>query len=163
MLTSIVGINWGDEGKGRMVDLLSESQDVVVRYQGGNNAGHTVINEKGKFVLNLLPSGILREDKVNVMGNGMVVDIEHLCKEIARLRDGGISITPANLKISDKAIVCCPYDVAQDCLEEDRLGDKKFDPPRNLSRIRGQIYEESNPYGRHFAPRISPFPSRNNR
>ena len=86
MLTSIVGINWGDEGKGRMVDLLSESQDVVVRYQGGNNAGHTVINEKGKFVLNLLPSGILREDKVNVMGNGMVVDIEHLCKEIARLR-----------------------------------------------------------------------------
>ena len=79
MLTSIVGINWGDEGKGRMVDLLSEKQDVVVRYQGGNNAGHTVINDKGKFVLNLLPSAILREDKVNVMGNGMVVDIEHLC------------------------------------------------------------------------------------
>ena len=65
MLTSIVGINWGDEGKGRMVDLLSEKQDVVVRYQGGNNAGHTVINDKGKFVLNLLPSAILREDKVN--------------------------------------------------------------------------------------------------
>ena len=61
MLTAIVGINWGDEGKGRMVDLLSESQDVIVRYQGGNNAGHTVVNEKGKFVLNLLPSGILRE------------------------------------------------------------------------------------------------------
>ena len=130
MLTSIVGINWGDEGKGRMVDLLSESQDVVVRYQGGNNAGHTVINDKGKFVLNLLPSAILREDKVNVMGNGMVVDIEHLCKEIARLREGGISITPANLKISDKAVVCCPYDVAQDCLEEDRLGDKKFGSTR---------------------------------
>ena len=130
MLTSIVGINWGDEGKGRMVDLLSESQDVVVRYQGGNNAGHTVINDKGKFVLNLLPSGILREDKVNVMGNGMVVDVEHLCKEIARLREGGIVITPDNLKISDKAIVCCPYDVAQDCLEEDRLGDKKFGSTR---------------------------------
>ena len=130
MLTSIVGINWGDEGKGRMVDLLSESQDVVVRYQGGNNAGHTVINKKGKFVLNLLPSGILRENVVNVMGNGMVVDIEHLCKEIARLREGGIVITPANLKISDKAIVCCPYNVAQDCLEEDRLGDKKFGSTR---------------------------------
>ena len=85
MLTSIVGINWGDEGKGRMVDLLSESQDVVVRYQGGNNAGHTVINDKGRFVLNLLPSGILREDVVNVMGNGMVIDIEHLFKEIERL------------------------------------------------------------------------------
>ncbi len=130
MLTSIVGINWGDEGKGRMVDLLSESQDVVVRYQGGNNAGHTVINDKGRFVLNLLPSGILREDVVNVMGNGMVIDIEHLCKEIERLREGGIKITPDNLKISDKAIVCCPYNVAQDCLEEDRLGDKKFGSTR---------------------------------
>lgn len=130
MLTSIVGINWGDEGKGRMVDLLSESQDVVVRYQGGNNAGHTVINDRGKFVLNLLPSGILRENVVNVMGNGMVVDIEHLSKEIARLREGGIKITPENLKISDKAIVCCPYNVAQDCLEEDRLKDKKFGSTR---------------------------------
>ena len=130
MLTSIVGINWGDEGKGRMVDLLSESQDVVVRYQGGNNAGHTVINDKGRFVLNLLPSGILREDVVNVMGNGMVIDIEHLFKEIERLREGGIKITPDNLKISDKAIVCCPYNVAQDCLEEDRLGDKKFGSTR---------------------------------
>lgn len=130
MLTSIVGINWGDEGKGRMVDLLSQNQDIVVRYQGGNNAGHTVINDKGKFVLNLLPSGILREGVVNVMGNGMVVDIEHLCKEIARLREGGIEISPSNLKISDKAIVCCPYDVAQDCLEEDRMGDKKFGSTR---------------------------------
>lgn len=130
MLTSIVGINWGDEGKGRMVDLLSQSQDVVVRYQGGNNAGHTVINDKGKFVLNLLPSAILREDKVNVMGTGMVIDIQHLCGEIERLREGGIAITPANLKISDKAIVCCPYNVAQDCLEEDRLGDKKFGSTR---------------------------------
>lgn len=113
-----------------MVDLLSESQDVVVRYQGGNNAGHTVINDKGRFVLNLLPSGILREDVVNVMGNGMVIDIEHLFKEIERLREGGIKITPDNLKISDKAIVCCPYNVAQDCLEEDRLGDKKFGSTR---------------------------------
>lgn len=130
MLTSIVGINWGDEGKGRMVDLLSEAQDVVVRYQGGNNAGHTVINDKGKFVLNLLPSAILREDKVNVMGTGMVIDIQHLCGEIQRLREGGITITPKNLKISDKAIVCCPYNVAQDCLEEDRLGDKKFGSTR---------------------------------
>lgn len=130
MLTSIVGINWGDEGKGRMVDLLSQNQDIVVRYQGGNNAGHTVINDKGKFVLNLLPSGILREGVVNVMGNGMVVDIEHLCKEIARLREGGIEISLSNLKISDKAIVCCPYDVAQDCLEEDRMGDKKFGSTR---------------------------------
>ena len=130
MLTSIVGINWGDEGKGRMVDLLASEQDIVVRYQGGNNAGHTVINERGKFVLNLLPSAILRDDKVNVMGNGMVVDIEHLCKEIAHLREGGIEISPKHLKISDKAVVCCPFDVKQDCLEEDRLADKKFGSTR---------------------------------
>ena len=82
MLTSIVGINWGDEGKGRMVDLFASDYDVVARYQGGNNAGHTVINDKGKFVLNLLPSGILRDTTVNVMGNGMVIDVEHMTKEI---------------------------------------------------------------------------------
>ena len=79
MLTAVVGINWGDEGKGRMVDLFSADHEIVVRYQGGNNAGHTVVNPRGKFILNLLPSGILRETTVNVMGNGMVVDIEHLC------------------------------------------------------------------------------------
>ena len=89
MLTAITGVNWGDEGKGRMVDLLSEQYDIVVRYQGGNNAGHTVINEKGKFILNLLPSGILRETTVNVMGNGMVIDLEHLVHEIENLRRGG--------------------------------------------------------------------------
>lgn len=130
MLTAIVGINWGDEGKGRMVDLLSEHSDIIVRYQGGNNAGHTVINAKGKFILNLLPSGILREDKVNVMGNGMVIDLEHLFKEVDKLRQGGIEISPKNLKISDRAIICFPYNVTQDCLEEDRLGDKKFGSTR---------------------------------
>ena len=84
MLTAISGINWGDEGKGRMVDLLSSDYDIVVRYQGGNNAGHTVINERGKFILNLLPSGILRESVVNVMGNGMVIDVKHLVEEMKR-------------------------------------------------------------------------------
>ena len=92
MLTAIVGINWGDEGKGRMVDLLSDRYDIIARYQGGNNAGHTVINEKGKFILNLLPSGILRDETVNVMGNGMVIDIEHLYNEIKRLRDAGNTV-----------------------------------------------------------------------
>lgn len=130
MLTAIVGINWGDEGKGRMVDLLSDEQDIVVRYQGGNNAGHTVINHLGKFVLNLLPSGILREDVINVMGNGMVIDIEHLCGEMERLKEKGVKITPDNLKISDKAIICMPYHVLLDCLEEDRLKDAKFGSTR---------------------------------
>lgn len=130
MLTSICGINWGDEGKGRMVDLLSEDFDIVCRYQGGNNAGHTVINDKGKFILNLLPSGILRENVVNVLGNGMVIDIKHLCGEMEKLRSQGISITPENLKISDKAIITMPYNVMQDCLEEDRLAGKKFGSTR---------------------------------
>lgn len=130
MLTAIVGINWGDEGKGRMVDLLSDRYDIIARYQGGNNAGHTVINEKGKFILNLLPSGILRDETVNVMGNGMVIDIEHLYNEIKRLRDAGIDITPKHLKISDKATICMPYDKLLDGLEEDRLKDKKFGSTR---------------------------------
>lgn len=130
MLTAIVGINWGDEGKGRMVDLLSADYDIICRYQGGNNAGHTVINDKGKFILNLLPSGILRETTVNVMGNGMVVDIEHLTNEIAALREKGIAITPDNLKISEKAVICLPYHRMQDIMEEDRLADKKYGSTR---------------------------------
>ena len=87
MLTAIVGTNWGDEGKGRMVDLLSEKYDVVVRYQGGNNAGHTVVNEKGKFIMNLMPSGILRDETVNILGPGIVIDLEHLYGEAQRLRE----------------------------------------------------------------------------
>lgn len=130
MLTSIVGINWGDEGKGRMVDLLSSDYDIICRYQGGNNAGHTVINEKGKFILNLLPSGILRETTVNIMGNGMVIDIEHLVGEMNALREKGIKIAPDNLKISDKAIICMPYHKMQDIMEEERLADKKFGSTR---------------------------------
>ena len=130
MLTSICGINWGDEGKGRMVDLLSLDYDVVCRYQGGNNAGHTVINDRGKFVLNLLPSGILRESVVNVLGAGMVIDIRHLTEEAGRLREQGIKITPENLKISDRAVITMPYHVLMDCLEEERLADKKFGSTR---------------------------------
>ncbi len=130
MLTAIAGINWGDEGKGRMVDLLSASYDIVARYQGGNNAGHTVINERGKFILNLLPSGILRPDTVNVMGPGMVIDVEHLFHEVEKLRSAGIDITPDNLKISDRATICMPYHKLLDILEEDRLADAKFGSTR---------------------------------
>ena len=141
MLTAIAGINWGDEGKGRMVDLLSQDCDVVVRYQGGNNAGHTVINHLGKFILNLLPSGILREEVVNVMGNGMVIDLEHLCGEIGRLRAAGVKVSPLNLKISDRAIVCLPYHVRQDCLEEERLGEAKYGSTRRgIAPVYGDKY-----------------------
>ena len=130
MLTAIAGINWGDEGKGRMVDLLSENYDIVVRYQGGSNAGHTVINERGKFILNLLPSGILRENTVNVLGPGMVIDLEHLYNEVEKLKSAGIAITRENLKISDKAVICMPYHKLLDNLEEDRLGEAKFGSTR---------------------------------
>jgi adenylosuccinate synthase len=130
MLSAIVGINWGDEGKGRMVDLLGSRYDIVVRYQGGNNAGHTVVNGRGKFILNLLPSGILRDDTVNVMGNGMVVDLEHLHGEMGRLVEAGIKITPANLKLSDKAIICFPFHKRLDILEEERLADRKYGSTR---------------------------------
>ncbi len=130
MLTAICGINWGDEGKGKMVDLFSRDYDIVCRYQGGNNAGHTVINERGKFVLNLLPSGILRREVVNVLGNGMVIDVKHLTNEAQKLREKGVEITPENLKISDKAVITMPYHVLLDCLEEERLKDKKFGSTR---------------------------------
>lgn len=142
MLTSICGINWGDEGKGRMVDLLSRDFDVVCRYQGGNNAGHTVINDKGKFVLNLLPSGILREDVVNVMGPGMVIDLKHLCGEIQRLREGGIKISPDNLKISDKAVITMPYNVLQDIMEEDRLTKATGKPYGSTRRGIAPVYAD---------------------
>ncbi len=142
MLTSICGINWGDEGKGRMVDMLSSDYNVVCRYQGGNNAGHTVINERGKFILNLLPSGILREDVVNVMGCGMVIDLKHLCGEMAKLREGGIKITPENLKISDKAVITMPYNVLQDIMEEDRLTKATGKPYGSTRRGIAPIYAD---------------------
>ena len=123
---AIVGINWGDEGKGRMVDLLTENYDVVVRYQGGGNAGHTVINEHGKFALHLLPSGIFRKGVVNVLGNGVALDPENLWKEIEEVRKSGVEITPENLKISNRASLLFPWHRDLDALEENRLADKKY-------------------------------------
>lgn len=141
MLRAVVGINWGDEGKGKMVDMLSEMSDIVVRYQGGNNAGHTVVNDMGKFILNLLPCGVFRKDVVNVMGNGMVVDIAHLCGELGRLRERGVVITPDNLKVSDRAVICMPYHVRTDVLEEERLADKKYGSTRRgISPVYGDKY-----------------------
>ena len=126
MNTAIVGINWGDEGKGRMVDLISSDYDVVVRYQGGGNAGHTVINEFGKFALHLLPSGIFRKGVVSVIGNGVAVDPESLLSEIRYVRDKGVEVTPDNLKISSRASLLLPWHKELDCLEEQRLADKKY-------------------------------------
>ena len=123
---AIVGINWGDEGKGRMVDYLTDHFDVVVRYQGGGNAGHTVVNELGKFALHLLPSGIFRSGVVNILGNGVAVDLENLKSEMDTVRAAGVAITPENLKISDRASLLLPWHRELDALEEQRLKDKKY-------------------------------------
>ena len=123
---AVVGINWGDEGKGRMVDLLTERYDYVVRYQGGGNAGHTVINDKGKFALHLLPSGVFRSGVINVLGNGVALDPENLFAEIDELSARGVDVTPDNLKISRRASLLMPWHRELDALEEARLGDKKY-------------------------------------
>ena len=123
---AIVGINWGDEGKGRMVDYLTNHFDVVVRYQGGGNAGHTVVNDRGTFALHLLPSGIFREGVVNILGNGVGLDCENLLAEMNTPRAAGVSITPENLKISDRASLLLPWHRELDGLEEARLADKKY-------------------------------------
>ena len=123
---AIVGINWGDEGKGRMVDYLTQRFDVVVRYQGGGNAGHTVVNELGKFALHLLPSGIFRSGVVNILGNGVAVDLENLKSEMDTVRAAGVAITPENLKISDRASLLLPWHRELDAIEEQRLKDKKY-------------------------------------
>ncbi|MGM9655307.1 MAG: adenylosuccinate synthase [Butyricicoccaceae bacterium] len=140
---AIVGINWGDEGKGRMVDLVTEQYDVVVRYQGGNNAGHTVINEYGKFALHLLPSGIFRKGVVNVLGNGVVIDCEHLWKEIEDLQKAGIEITPDNFKISDRATLVFPYHRDLDALEEARLKDRAYgSTKRGIAPVYSDKYQK---------------------
>ena len=123
---AIVGINWGDEGKGRMVDLLTEDYDIVVRYQGGGNAGHTVVNDFGKFALHLLPSGVFRKGVMNILGNGVALDCENLCKEIDDLASRGVSVTPENLMISDRVSLLLPWHRTLDALEEERLKNKKY-------------------------------------
>ena len=123
---AIVGINWGDEGKGRMVDYLTSHYDVVVRYQGGGNAGHTVVNDKGTFALHLLPSGIFREGVVNILGNGVALDCENLLNEMNTIRAANVPITPENLKISDRASLLLPWHRELDGLEEARLADKTY-------------------------------------
>ena len=112
---AVVGLQWGDEGKGKMIDILSQRYDIVVRYNGGANAGHTVVVGDQKFALHLIPSGILYPDKMNVLGNGVVIDPEQVIKEIDGLRERGIEVGD-NFKISDRAHVVFPYHKAQDVL-----------------------------------------------
>ena len=126
MNTIVAGLQWGDEGKGKIVDYLTESADVVVRGQGGNNAGHTVIAQGVRYVLNLLPSGILWDGKTNIIGNGVVVDPTGLVAEMERNEALGVRITPEKLLISDRAHVVLPFHKELDAARELALGDQKI-------------------------------------
>lgn len=124
MVHTIVGANWGDEGKGKVTDLLAEKSDIVVRFQGGANAGHTIINEYGKFALHLLPSGVFHPHIVNIIGPGVALNIEALLSELESVTSRGV---PApKLLISDRAQVMMPYHVDFDKYEEERLGKQSF-------------------------------------
>ena len=118
----VVGTQWGDEGKGKIVDLLTRHADVVVRFQGGNNAGHTLVVGQDKFILHLIPSGILHTKKQCLIGNGVVVDLEVLQQEILALQDRGIAVSPKNLGLSEKAHLILPYHKHLDLAREEQKG-----------------------------------------
>ena len=125
-LRIIVGVNWGDEGKGRMVDYFARNADIVVRFQGGNNAGHTIENDLGTFKLHLIPSGIFYKNTVNLLGPGTVVNLEAAVKEMEALQKRSIEFNPDNYKISNRAMICFPFHNLQDEYEESRLGGEMF-------------------------------------
>lgn len=124
MVKAVVGANWGDEGKGKITDMLAKDADIVVRFQGGANAGHTIVNEYGKFALHLLPSGSFNKNVTNVIGNGVALDIPRLFDEIKSIEDRGVP--KPNIVVSERAQVLMPYHVLLDTYEEERLSDRKF-------------------------------------
>ena len=124
MVRAIVGANWGDEGKGKITDMLAEKSDIIVRFQGGSNAGHTIINDYGKFALHLLPSGVFYDHTVSIIGNGVALNIPYLFNEIKSLEEKGVP-TP-HILVSDRAQIMMPYHVDFDTYEEARLAGKAF-------------------------------------
>ena len=124
MVRAIVGANWGDEGKGKITDMFAAQSDIVVRFQGGANAGHTIINDYGRFALHQLPSGVCYPDVINVIGNGVALDVEKLFKEVQSVLDGGVP--EVNLRISERCQIMMPYHVLLDTYEEERLGKNAF-------------------------------------
>lgn len=135
----IVGLNWGDEGKGRMVDYLAQDVDYVVRFQGGNNAGHTVVNELGTFKLHLVPSGIFNPNVTNVLGTGMVIDLEAMDEEFTALKESGIKVD--NIVVSDRASITFPFHRIEDELEEERLGKEAYgSTKRGIAYAYGERY-----------------------
>jgi adenylosuccinate synthase len=126
MIIVVIGAQWGDEGKGKIVDLLTDKFDVVARYQGGHNAGHSVYIKNKSFILRLLPSGIIHQDKICVLGNGMVIDPKAFFEEVEQMQAQGISITPERLKVSSRAHLIMPYHRVLDHTSEERLGNEKI-------------------------------------
>jgi len=124
MVRAVVGANWGDEGKGKITDMLAENSDIIVRFQGGSNAGHTIINDYGRFALHLLPSGVFYGHTTSVIGNGVALNIPYLFNEIKSLTDQGVPMP--KILVSDRAQILMPYHVSFDAYEEERLGGKAF-------------------------------------
>ncbi|MCK4795731.1 MAG: adenylosuccinate synthetase, partial [Spirochaetes bacterium] len=138
-VVAICGINWGDEGKGRMVDYLARKADYVIRFQGGNNAGHTVVNNYGKFALHHIPSGIFNKKAINIIGNGAVINPEALINEIEEIESviGAVN----NLLVSERSHVIFPFHILMDVYEEDRLKEKKFgSTKRGISPVYSDKY-----------------------
>ena len=124
MVKAVVGANWGDEGKGKITDMLAKEADIVIRFQGGANAGHTIVNDYGKFALHTLPSGVFYSHITNIIGNGVALDIPKVFNEVNQLVERGV---PApHLMISDRAQVVMPYHILQDTYEEARLAGKSY-------------------------------------
>ena len=123
MIKAIVGANWGDEGKGKLTDVFAKDADIIVRFQGGNNAGHTIINDNGKFALKMLPSGVFYDHTVNVLGNGVAVNVPAFLKELKEINERGVY---PNVIVSDRAQVVMSYHKLFDELEEKRLADAQF-------------------------------------
>ena len=124
MVTAVVGANWGDEGKGKITDMLADEADIVIRFQGGANAGHTIVNNYGKFALHTLPSGVFHSHITNIIGNGVALDIPKVIGELKSITDRNV---PApKLMISDRAQMVMPYHILFDQYEEERLGGKSF-------------------------------------
>ena len=124
MVRAIVGANWGDEGKGKITDMLAEDSDIIIRFQGGSNAGHTIINDYGKFALHLLPSGVFYNHTTSVIGNGVALNIPYLIKELESLTSRNVPMP--RILVSDRAQILMPYHILLDAYEEERLGGKSF-------------------------------------
>ena len=124
MVKAIVGANWGDEGKGKITDVLASKSDIVIRFQGGSHAGHTIVNNYGKFALHQLPSGVFHSHITNIIGNGVALSVENFIKEMKELEDRGVP--KPNILISDRTQIVMPYHIAFDCYEEERLGKNSF-------------------------------------